>query len=239
MSSDDVTLAEAVRLALDTRQRNLHTALPGKVASYDAGTQTASIDLLVELAVPSRSKGVAYEKVPTLNGVPVGHPRGGGFVVHFPLAAGDHVWVMFSERSLDEVIKNGSRARPQDQRMHNLSFAYAIPSGSPAERDQVEGLPADTLVIGREDDEECQIRVSSTGIVLSGGGSTGPVALADKVHAAISAMLAAGIGVAGTQAFAAAKVAWDAATLGAPLPPGAPDPPPGLAPVGATKVTAE
>jgi hypothetical protein len=239
MSDDEIELAEVIRLALDTRQRNMHTALPGAIVSYDAGTQTASIDLLVELSVPSRSKGHAYERIPTLHGVPIGHPRGGGFVMHFPLVPGDHVWVMFSERSLDEVIKNGSRSQPRDLRMHNLSFAYAIPASSPAQRAALEDMPADALVIGREDDDECQIRISSDGIVLSSGGTAGPVALADLVHASISAMLQAGVSAGGPGApnWTAAKGAWDAVTMaGEP-----PDPPPpaGLTPVGATRVTAE
>jgi hypothetical protein len=257
-----ITLAELLRAAMDDRQRNMHTALPGQVVSYDAATQTAAIELLIELSIPKRSGGHGYEQLPVLHGVPIGHSRGGGFVVHFPLVPGDHVWVMFAERSMDEVIGTGQRAKPRDLRMHDSSFAYAIAASSPSIKKKLEDMPDGALVIGREDDE-ARIRITDEGVfisasgdvsvaaggtvsitaddgvVLSAGGDVGAVALADKVHAAISAMLAAGIGVAGTQAFAAAKVAWDAATLGVELPPGAPEPPAGLAPVGASKVTAE
>jgi hypothetical protein len=81
--------------------------------------------------------------------------------------------------------------------------------------------------------------VESVDTRLGSAEATDKVALESKVHAAISNMLSAGIGAVGTQAFAAAKVAWDAATLGVELPPGAPSPPAGLGPVGATKVSAE
>jgi hypothetical protein len=236
MSDEEVQLAEVIRLALDSRQRNVHTALPGTVVTYDAATQTASIDLLIEIAIPSRSKGHVYEQIPTLHGVPIGHPRGGGYVMHFPLVAGDHVWVMFSERSLDEVIKNGRRSQPRDLRMHNLSFAYAIPASSPAQRDALENMPGDALVIGREDDDECQIRISADGIVLSGGGDAGAVALADKVHASISALLQAGSAAPAPvgPVFTTLKTAWDTGT--SPPPPSGP---PVILPVGASKVTAE
>jgi hypothetical protein len=203
--SDEITLPELIRLALDTRQRNLHTALPGHVVSYDAATQTASIDLLVELSIPKRSGGHGYEKIPTLHGVPVGHPAGGGFVVHFPLAPGDHVWVMFAERSLDEVIRSGSRSQPRDLRMHDLSFAYAIPAASPDKSDALEAMPPNALVIG------------GSGGVLLGSGLAAQAMILGTAHVAALTTLATALDtlnlalVVPTGVAAPAKVAFTAA----------------------------
>lgn len=70
-----------------------------------------------------------------------------------------------------------------------------------------------------------------TELRLGDDGATNKVARADRVENAISAMLATGIGVTGTDAFAAAKTAWDTA-LGTSA-----SPPPTT--VGADKVKAE
>lgn len=183
---DDPSLVEVIAAALDARQRTLHTALPGRVVSYDAAEQTASIDLLVELAVPKRSGGVAYDRVPTLHGVPVGHPRGGGFVLHFPLQVGDHVWVMFSERSMDEVTRSRQRSQPRDLRLHDLSHAYALPAASPAEGERLPNLPDDALVIGQESGE--QIIVTASGVRIGRVGASEAMVLGDALASALETL---------------------------------------------------
>lgn len=75
-------------------------------------------------------------------------------------------------------------------------------------------------------------------VALGAPDATAEVALAPKIHQSISAMLAAGSSGPGAPNFAAAKAAWEAGTLGIPIPPGIPEPPVMPMPVGATKVKA-
>ena len=43
LDRDDWSLEQLLELALDSREEELHTALPGRVERYDAGSQTASV----------------------------------------------------------------------------------------------------------------------------------------------------------------------------------------------------
>lgn len=133
----------------DLLKRELRVALPGRVVSYDQATQTATIALQLQLPVDrvdargQRQRGEHdYEELPELESVPIGYPRGGGAFVWFPLDAGDHVWVMFADQSLDDFIRTGTVAKPQDIGSHEL-YPYAIPVGDPSESGRAINIPDD------------------------------------------------------------------------------------------------
>ena len=117
------TLEQVIRGAIESRLTEIHTALPGEILTYDPSKQMASIQLTLQ------RKYVTGElvKVPVLNDVPVVHPRSGASIVHMPLKPGDHVLVIFSERSIDIWKTQGGHPDPKDARKHHYSDAVAIP----------------------------------------------------------------------------------------------------------------
>lgn len=150
-------LGDMVEEAIRTALRAARVSLPGRIVTYDAETQAAEVEIQVEIPLNKldgrnevlRGKHT-YEALPTLRGVPIGHPRGGGFYMHFPMVAGDFVWVMFSDQSLDEFTRTGRVSKPKDIRSHDL-FPYAIPSSDPSSPNVISPAPvADKLVIGAE-----------------------------------------------------------------------------------------
>jgi hypothetical protein len=99
------TLAEIVRLALESRLLDLHVALPCRVESYDATTQTIEALPMVRRAITDTAS--------------------------WPLAPGDFVLVVFCSSAIGNWRESGDIADPGDLRRHDLSHAVAIPGIGP------------------------------------------------------------------------------------------------------------
>jgi len=127
----DPDLAEVVDAALDSRLLDVHTAIPGTIKSYDAAKQTADVIVQVRSATPAQDGSTVAETVPVLPNVPVQWPRGGGYALHFPLTAGDHVLLVFSEAAIGHWRETGQVADPGDLERHSFSYAIAIPGIAP------------------------------------------------------------------------------------------------------------
>jgi hypothetical protein len=96
-----MTIEQLLDLVMTSRLRELHTALPCRVESYNASKQTADVLPMIKRQVPDGDGGYTLEDLPVLPNVPVAFPRGGGgFFMSFPLQKGDFVFVVFSERAI-------------------------------------------------------------------------------------------------------------------------------------------
>lgn len=170
-------LGNLITEAIKTALRASRSALPGRIVSYDSAlTYTADVEIQLEIPLMKLDgrneveRGQhEYESLPILHGVPVGHPRGGGFFVHFPMVKGDFVWVMFSDLSMDEFIRTGTVSKPKDIRSHDL-FPYALPASDPSilKRFTPASLPSDELVIGREGGSEIRFKQNDE-VHIAGG----------------------------------------------------------------------
>ena len=132
--TDDLTLAEVMNNAADARERHFGVALPGIVLSYDAATQTASIQPAVNRWVPDESSPDEdlSEPLPALQSVPVMWPKGRNFSVTGTLAAGDPVLLVCIDRDMSGWRTSGAQSDPQDARLHDWSSAVAIPGLVPS-----------------------------------------------------------------------------------------------------------
>lgn len=136
------TLARVILDTIENRLCDLHVSLPGKVLSYDPGTQKAKIQLQIKRKYVD---GTDVE-IPPVVDVPVAWPRAGKSYLHLPLKAGHQVMVVFSERSLDEWKEQGGSQAPEIFRKHSYSDAWAIPGGYPF-NDVIEGDPANAKLV--------------------------------------------------------------------------------------------
>lgn len=114
---------KAISAAIDRRIVDLHTALPGIVQSYDPATQTAEI----QIAIQRVKVDGTFEDIPLLPDVPVLWPRVGEGILHFPMAAGDTVLVVFAERDCDNFRGRAAIQPPASARRHSYADAVAIP----------------------------------------------------------------------------------------------------------------
>lgn len=116
------TSQDAAGAAAREIQKDIHTQLPGQIVSYNAATQTAVVKPMIQRIMID---GSAVD-IPSCMDVPVHCPRGGGFVLTFPVAAGDECLLCFSERAIDFWYDNGGAQLPSEYRMHDFSDAFAF-----------------------------------------------------------------------------------------------------------------
>jgi hypothetical protein len=114
--------AAATRAHVEAAVVDIHTSGPGIVQSFDATKQTA----VVKPVVQKFFRGHGFKPLPPLMDVPVQFPRGGGFVLTFPVKAGDECLLVFAERAIDHWHAMGGVQPPSDFRTHSLSDAFAI-----------------------------------------------------------------------------------------------------------------
>ncbi len=160
----DWTLAEYMEAFRGALQNELHTALVGRVESYDAARQTADVRVMQKRALTTNDGGRVFEQLPILRRVPVLQLRAtaGGWFVHLPIAAGDEVVLLVLERDYQRWRQTGDESVTPDTRLHHLANAIAIP-GLPSAARVLDSPPADELRVGREGG--AQVRVTSAGEV--------------------------------------------------------------------------
>lgn len=125
MADPRITLETVVQTAIDTSLKEVHTCLPAIVETVNSD-QT----LDVQPTIQRRIDGVDVN-LPLLVGVPLRFFKSGEFSISFPIKKGDHVLVLFSERSIDNWLLDGDIRPAGDVRRHSLSDGIALPMAYP------------------------------------------------------------------------------------------------------------
>jgi hypothetical protein len=113
----DVAIAEYI----ESRLRDVHTMLPGRIVSFNATKQTA----VVQPCIQRIFIAAGAVNLPLCMDVPVVFPGGGGFFLTFCPAEGDECVLQFSERAIDFWYQNGGVQLPAEYQLHDLSDAIA------------------------------------------------------------------------------------------------------------------
>lgn len=123
------TLSENIRKGIEGRLKELHTALPGIVESFDPEMQLATVQPAIRRIFITRDgekEILVPTDLPLLINVPVIFPRGGKFSLTFPVEKGDECLLVFNERSIDNWHETGKTKVPTAYRLHSLSDATAF-----------------------------------------------------------------------------------------------------------------
>ncbi len=121
--------AETLKLAMEWKQAQLWTALPGIVARYPG---TAGYPLTIDvqptiMGLVTDSKGLnSWRQMPIIQDCPLQFQGGGGVTATFPVNAGDECLLIFSARAIDLWFVNGGIQEQVEPRMHNLSDGFAL-----------------------------------------------------------------------------------------------------------------
>lgn len=162
------TTDEAHAAQIEGRLKDLHTMLPGIIASFDPDTQTASVQPAVKRIFTERGA----VNLPLCVDVPVAFPGGGDFFLTFPVKAGDECMLHFSERCIDFWHANGGVQLPGEYRLHDLSDAVAA-VGINSQPRKIPGFNATaTELRNREGTTHVQIKPDGTITNLNLVGST-------------------------------------------------------------------
>ncbi len=123
-------LSDALATLQEAMATSVRVALPGRVTAYNSTTHLAEVQPLLQ----QRRVGEAQPRnLPVLTRVPVVHPRTEAAAVLMPVAEGDLVTLLFSDRALDRwKAGDGSiTVEPESGRKHDLADCWAIPGGYP------------------------------------------------------------------------------------------------------------
>lgn len=159
------TDADMISAAIESALIDVHVALPGQVQTYDAATQTATIELQVQRVLPQGINFVT-ESLPVLENVPVVFPRSASFAVTFPIATGDYGQVQFNEMSIDQWRSKGEDTSPGDIGRHTLSGGVFVPGLNPNDSALSDAAHASNMVVGL--DGGIQIHITPGGEILLG-----------------------------------------------------------------------
>jgi hypothetical protein len=118
---------ELLRNVIASYLSDVHTSIPGRIVKYDAPSQTADVEIVVQRAEVAESGAVVHENYPVIPNVPIGWPSGGGYSFQFPLSPGDGVWLVFSEASIANWRETGDVSPPGDLERHDISYPIALP----------------------------------------------------------------------------------------------------------------
>jgi hypothetical protein len=129
-SSQLATLSTAIQTGIDNRLKDLHTAMPGIIQTFDPDTQLATVQPAIRRIFKSTDDESIETLTPTdisiLINVPVVYPGGGGFHLTFPVKKGDECLLVFCERSYDRWYNFSGVQNPGAKRFHALSDATAF-----------------------------------------------------------------------------------------------------------------
>jgi len=108
--------------AITSKLRNLMICLPGKVVSFDPGTQMAQ----VECGIQKRINGV-FRTIPVIDNVRVHFAGDGEWYFWHQVGPGTEGLIHFSQRAVDTWNDQGGPVAPHELRMFSAEDAYFVP----------------------------------------------------------------------------------------------------------------
>ncbi len=185
-ASDNPDMSEVLRLVLRHWFSRAWTALPGVIETYDPETQRADVAPAVVPFLPL-TEGEEPERLAVIPNVPVVMPSGGGFFASFPMQKGDPVLLVICCRDIGPwKAGNGEVKDCADNRMHDLTDAYAIPGGMPSGKALGE-VDGSSMVVGKDGGHQVRIGDGVIDIGTSGGAKQA-VALAEKTKSEVESL---------------------------------------------------
>lgn len=182
----DSSITTSLRTAIQGVMSSIRVGMPGVIESYDANEQSCYVK-----PVLTEYDGT---ELPILTRVPVIFPQGGGYSITFPLSAGDHVWLLFSERDIDSWLEYGGQRAPISPRMFDWSDAIAYAGISPY-NSALDNATTDTLVIGEESSSGLKLKIKDGQVSI--GTSTNELLkiISDLIAALQSAKVTTSLGL--------------------------------------------
>jgi hypothetical protein len=169
--------AEDIAAFVADQLREVNTALPGRIESYNANTGKAEVQPLLK----ERYADGDVITLPRIPNVPLVFPRTQAASISMPVAAGDGVLLLFCQRSLDKWLSLGGIKEPDDIRMHSLSDCIAIPGLVPF---STGGTGFTDLIIQRG---SAQFKIDASSKIALGTSSAELLDIVDQVIDAIIA----------------------------------------------------
>lgn len=144
---------------------DLHTAMPGIIQSFDAARMTCTIQPAIRGAIIAPSGRAEAADLPLLVDCPVVFPGGGGYILTYPLKAGDEALIVIAERCIDAWWQSGGVQAAAEYRLQDLSDGFVIP-GPRSQPHVVTGGVGMTGAELRTDNGTTVLRLKGTAVEL-------------------------------------------------------------------------
>lgn len=139
--ANDGTLPGTFNTVLTKFQQRLASQLPAIVLAYDRTRNVATVRPMVPMLT---TEGQAVQRA-TVAEVPVLALAGGGYVLSFPVKAGDLGWIEASDRDISLFMQHMSEAAPNTLRLHSFEDSRFIPDAFRSY--SIQGEDADRVVL--------------------------------------------------------------------------------------------
>ena len=168
--SEGLSLYEVILNAVQDAVKNTHVCLPAKIDTYDSGTQSADVLLMINEIDPDSGEQDNTEQF-LLTGVPVQfYASKSDSFVSLPLGTDTFGCVVFADKSLDDYLQSDGN-QPVDEnldpRNHDLSDAVFVPGMRPYSQ-YINGYSSDNMVIKNS---SMKIELDPDGKISITGGS--------------------------------------------------------------------
>ncbi len=121
------SIETAILTALQGWQKDLWTALPGIIQSFNPENKTCEVLVSIQARQTNIETGeFTWVTLPLLVDCPVFFPSGGGYTLTFPLTLGDECLVIFASRCIDAWWQSGALSKQAVMRMHDLSDGFVF-----------------------------------------------------------------------------------------------------------------
>lgn len=186
----DPELAELIRRAIASERADIQVSMPGIVVSYDAASETATIQPATRRARYNAEDEIVAEEINPIQNVPVIWPSCTAFSISGVLAPGDGVDLVFSTYSHSGYRNTGNVATPQDLRPQSLSYPKAYP-GFKAKKDTGKDTDNSIGVPTSVGPNPSRLHFTGSGVEV-GATALDPVVTASKLRTILDTLLAAG-----------------------------------------------
>lgn len=139
---------------------DLNVCMPAAIVTYDSDTRRAVVQPLLKRKYTGRADPI---DLPRIANVPVLQPRTASAQVRLPVATGDIVTLVFTDRALDKWLTgNGSARDPERTRAHDMTDAVAILGGPWPDRSEP---------VTDDEPTDLSIKYNDAEIVIESGGT--------------------------------------------------------------------
>ncbi|MCD1124803.1 hypothetical protein LPW36_01930 [Jinshanibacter sp. LJY008] len=122
--ANDGSMVGMLQQVFDKLLQKIDDMLPAVVMSYDRDSNMATVHPLVSV-VTTEGEPVSRAQ---LTSVPAMQFGGGGFVLNFPLKAGDLGWIKANDRDISLYLQSFGESMPNTKRKHSFEDGVFIPN---------------------------------------------------------------------------------------------------------------
>ena len=118
------SLSGTISFALSKFLQYVDDMLPAQIVAYDRATNMAQVQPMISIVTTGDT---ILQRAPVMS-VPVLQIGGGGFVLNFPIKAGDLGWLKANDRDISLFKQSWNMSQPNTSRKHDFGDAIFIPS---------------------------------------------------------------------------------------------------------------